>query len=71
MEEENIFLLGILVGIIFILIVSGLAGLTPAQALKQKCAKNAEFEKYTATTQFYAWYVWQKGFSGDTILKWI
>jgi len=38
---------------------------------KQLCAKDAEFEKYTATTQFYAWYVWEKGFKGDTIIKWI
>jgi len=38
---------------------------------RQLCCKDAEFEKYTATTQFYAWYVWQKGFTGDTIIRWI
>ena len=38
---------------------------------RQQCARDGAFEKYIATTQFYAWYVWQKGFSGDTILKWI
>lgn len=38
---------------------------------RQKCAKDGEFEKYTATTQFYAWYIWEKGFSGETILRWI
>lgn len=36
---------------------------------RQKCSKNAEFEKYTATTQFYAWFVFEKGWHGDTILK--
>lgn len=38
---------------------------------RQKCAKDGEFEKYTATTQFYAWYIWEKGFVGETILRWI
>lgn len=55
MEEENIFLLGILVGIIFILIVSGLAGLTPAQALKQKCAETQG--KYDFCEQKVSWEV--------------
>jgi len=38
---------------------------------RQTCAKNGEFHKYKAATQFYAWYVWEKGFTGDTIIKWI
>ena len=38
---------------------------------RQKCARDGEFEKYTATTQFYAWYVWEKGFTGETIIRWI
>ena len=38
---------------------------------RQLCAKNGEFEKYTSTTQFYAWYIWKKGYTGDTIIKWI
>lgn len=38
---------------------------------RQKCAKDGEFEKYTATTQFYAWYIWEKGFNGETIIRWI
>lgn len=38
---------------------------------RQKCARDGEFEKYTATTQFYAWYIWEKGFSGETIIRWI
>jgi len=38
---------------------------------RQQCSKNADFDKYKATTQFYAWYVWEKGYTGETILKWI
>ena len=38
---------------------------------RQQCARDADFEKYTATTQFYAWYVWEKGWNGSTILRWI
>ena len=38
---------------------------------RQQCARDGYFEKYTATTQFYAWYIWEKGFSGETIIKWI
>ncbi len=38
---------------------------------RQKCARDGEFEKYTATTQFYAWYVWEKGFEGETIIRWV
>lgn len=38
------------------------------------CAKNAEFEAMKAgggSAVAYAWYVWEKGYHGDTILKWI
>ena len=38
---------------------------------RQQCCKDAEFDKYTATTQFYCWFVFEKGFKGDTIIKWI
>ena len=37
------------------------------------CAKNAEFERMIAgggSAVAYAWYVWEKGFSGTTELKW-
>lgn len=37
------------------------------------CAKNAEFEKMIAgggSAVAYAWYVWEKGFNGNTELKW-
>lgn len=38
------------------------------------CAKNADFErmrKNGGSAIAYAWYVWQKGYKGETILKWI
>ena len=38
------------------------------------CAKNGEFAKMRAgggSAVAYAWYVWQKGHKGDTIVKWI
>lgn len=34
-------------------------------------AKNADFVKYnTASANCYAWYVWEKGFKGETIIRW-
>ena len=37
-----------------------------------RCAKNGDFERYKdANAVAYAWYVWQKGFTGDSVLKWI
>ena len=37
------------------------------------CAKNGEFEKMRqggGSAVAYAWFVWEKGFTGDTIVKW-
>ena len=36
-------------------------------------AQNGKFEKYSTTTnpQIYAWFVWQKGFSGNPTIRWI
>lgn len=34
-----------------------------------ECAKNAEFKGTSAVC--YAWFVWEKGFKGDPIIKWI
>lgn len=39
-----------------------------------QCAKNGDFQKYkkgTMTAVAYAWFVWQKGFKGAPIIKWI
>lgn len=38
---------------------------------RQICAKNGDFEKYTSATLCYAWYIWEKGYNGETILRWI
>lgn len=37
------------------------------------CAKNGEFERMKAgggSAVAYAWYIWEKGYSGDTTIKW-
>lgn len=39
-----------------------------------QCAKNGDFQKYkkgVGTAVAYAWFVWEKGFKGDPIIKWI
>jgi len=36
------------------------------------CAKNGDFKTYSGNSaRCYAWYVWEKGFIGETTLKWI
>jgi len=34
------------------------------------CALNGEFDKMHANAIAYCWFVWEKGFKGDTVLKW-
>ncbi|MCQ2077634.1 MAG: hypothetical protein MJZ20_11540 [Bacteroidaceae bacterium] len=36
------------------------------------CAKNAEFDKLSSSSSAvaYAWYIWEKGYTGDTVVKW-
>ena len=36
---------------------------------RQECAKSGEFKGTSAVA--YCWYIWEKGFNGDTIIKWI
>ena len=36
-----------------------------------KCAKNGEFENIGSSAVAYAWYVWEKGYKGDPVIKWI
>lgn len=38
---------------------------------RRKCALNGEFEKTGSSASAYAWFVWEKGFKGDPIIKWI
>ena len=35
------------------------------------CAKDGRFDIYGSSAVCYAWFVWQKGYIGDTIVKWI
>lgn len=38
------------------------------------CAKNGDFEemiKGGGSATAYAWYVWEKGYKGETVIKWI
>ena len=34
------------------------------------CAKNGDFERFSDSAIAYAWYVWEKGFTGDPVIKW-
>lgn len=38
---------------------------------RQHVAKNGDFEKYTCKPLMFAWYIWEKGYNGDTVLRWI
>ena len=34
------------------------------------CAKNGDFGRYSQSAVAYAWFVWEKGYRGETTLKW-
>lgn len=36
-----------------------------------RCAMNGDFERYKGSAVAYAWYVWEKGYKGPTVVKWI
>ena len=35
------------------------------------CAKNGEFETYKSSAMCYAWFVWEKGYKGEPVIRWI
>lgn len=35
------------------------------------CAKNGAFDEIKSSAASYAWFIWHKGFNGDTKVKWI
>lgn len=35
------------------------------------CVRNGDFVKYPSSAVAYTWFVWEKGYEGDTIIKWI
>lgn len=39
---------------------------------RMRCAMNGDFEKYAKSNAIcYAWYVWEKGYTGETVLRWM
>ena len=38
---------------------------------RQICAKNGDFDSIQSTAIAYGWYVWEKGYTGDPVIKWI
>ena len=39
-------------------------------SLRLKCAMNGDFEAFGSSAAAYAWFVWEKGYKGETIVKW-
>lgn len=35
-----------------------------------KCAMNGDFKKMSGNAVSYGWFVWEKGYQGETVLKW-
>lgn len=38
---------------------------------RRGCAMNGDFEKYKEKAICFCWFIWQKGFKGDPVIKWI
>lgn len=36
-----------------------------------KCAKNGDFDSLGSSAVAYAWFVWEKGFVGNPVIKWV
>lgn len=34
------------------------------------CAKNGNFDQCESSAVAYAWFIWEKGYTGDTVIKW-
>ena len=35
-----------------------------------RCSMNGEFDKYGATAIAYGWYIFEKGYKGEPIIRW-
>ena len=35
------------------------------------CAKNGDFDKCKSSAVAYAWYIWEKGYKGKTVVEWV
>ena len=38
---------------------------------RQQCSMNGDFENLKAKTQAYIWVIWEKGFKGEPVVRWI
>lgn len=38
---------------------------------RRSCAKDGDFKKYNSGAVANGWYIWEKGFNGNPIIKWI
>ena len=38
---------------------------------RQKCYPNNDMSDKSGSAVCYAWFIWEKGFKGDTIVRWI
>jgi len=36
-----------------------------------RCARNGDFKNATGNASTYAWFVWEKGFKGEPVVRWI
>lgn len=36
-----------------------------------KCAKNGDFDSVTSSAVAYAWFIWEKGYTGNPVIKWL
>lgn len=36
-----------------------------------KCAMNGDFGNTGSSAACYAWFIWEKGYKGDTVIKWL
>ena len=48
---------------------------TPPQCIyvsssRLKCAMNGDFDSIAGSATAYAWFVWRKGYKGETVLRW-
>jgi len=38
---------------------------------RRKCAINGDFDSIGSSASAYAWFVWEKGYQADPIIKWL
>ena len=36
-----------------------------------KCAKNGDFESIGSSAVCYAWFIWEKGYKGEPVIRWV